>query len=99
MPKRRATEHSDWTAWTLLACLLLVGLVALTLEPLPGTSSNPPSDSVLGPAAVWLGTNLFLCLGQAVYLLLVAWLVLVLEMLLKKPRGEMMLHLSGWLVL
>jgi len=99
MRKKRSPQQSDWVSWTLLFSLLFVSLAVLTLEPLPGTSPEPPSQSVFGTGVVWLGTGLFLCLGQALYLLLFAWFVLVLELLQKKPKQPTVLHFMGWIVL
>lgn len=99
MAKRRSKKATDWPVWTLLFCVMVLALVVFTLEPLPGTSSEQPKHSLLGPAALWLGAGLFGTLGHGLYLLIFGWFLVVIDLLRKKHRGWAAVHAAGWLIL
>ena len=80
MPERR-NLHVDGIAWLLLICGLFVALCVLSHDP---TASEPSAQNLLGPPGHWLARELDATLGSAVFVLLMAWFVLVLMLLLRK---------------
>jgi S-DNA-T family DNA segregation ATPase FtsK/SpoIIIE len=95
MPDRR-NLRVDGIAWLLLICGLVVALCVLSHEPAAGGTSAP---NLLGTPGHWLARELYASLGAAVYLLLVAWFVLVLMLLVRKSWLRWSGRLLGWLLL
>jgi len=95
MPDRR-NLRVDGIAWLLLICGLVVALCVLSHEPAAGGSSAP---NFLGTPGHWLARELYASLGAAVYLLLVAWFVLVVMMFLRKSWLRWSGRFLGWLLL
>lgn len=87
----RLNARVDSIAWLLLFCGLFVALSVLSHE--------PAGQNLLGPPGHWLATELYTTLGSAVYVLLTAWLVLVLMLLLRKSWLRWCARLTGWLIL
>src|SRR5262245_54066084 len=79
MPQRR-NLRVDSVAWLLLICGLVVALCVLSHEPATASSA----DNLLGVPGHLLASELYAALGSAVYVLLAAWLVLVLMLLVRK---------------
>ena len=92
MPDRR-NLRVDGIAWLLLFCGLVVALCVLSHEPTAG------SPNLLGVPGDWLARELYATLGSAVYVLLVAWFVLVLMLLVRKTWLRWTCRLCGWLIL
>src|ERR1019366_1263561 len=95
MPDRR-NLRVDGIAWLLLFCGLVVALCVLSHEPAVGGSS---ASNLLGEPGDWLARELYAALGSAVYVLLVAWFVLVLMLLVRKSWLRWSGRMFGWLLL
>ena len=92
MAERRASA-TDGLGWLLLICGLVAALCVLSHEP---AASAP---NLLGAPGHWLAEELYAALGSAVYVLLVAWFVLVLMLLVGKGWLRWTRRFAGWLVL
>jgi DNA segregation ATPase FtsK/SpoIIIE, S-DNA-T family len=86
----------DGIGWLLLICGLVVALCVLSHEPAGSGSSTP---NLLGTPGDWLARELYAGLGSAVYVLLIAWFVLVLMLLVRKSWLRWSGRLAGWLIL
>ena len=95
MPDRR-NLRVDGIAWLLLFSGLFVALCVLSHEPAVGGGSAP---NLLGTPGDWLARELYAALGSAVYVLLIAWFVLVLMLLVRKSWLRWSGRLTGWLIL
>jgi S-DNA-T family DNA segregation ATPase FtsK/SpoIIIE len=89
----------DGMAWVLLALGLLLTLSVLSHDSLSRTYPPTPRGNLLGPAGGWVAQELYDTLGITVYVLLVAWFVLVLLLLLQRGVLTWSLRLAGWIVL
>jgi DNA segregation ATPase FtsK/SpoIIIE, S-DNA-T family len=92
MPDRR-NLRVDGIAWLLLFCGLVVALCVLSHE---ATAATP---NLLGVPGDWLARELYAALGSAVYVLLIAWFVLVLMLLVRNSWLRWTGRLLGWLIL
>src|ERR1043165_8786321 len=89
-------SRMDGVAWFLLFCGLVVALCIFSHEPAAGGFSAP---NLLGVPGHLLARELFGILGSAVYVLLVAWFVLVLLLLRRESWLRWTRRLLGWLIL
>ena len=71
----------DGIGWLLFFCGLFVALCVLSHEP---AASEGSTRNILGTPGDWLAGELYAALGSAVYVLLIAWFVLVLMLLVRK---------------
>ncbi len=94
----------DVTAWGFLAAGMAVALCVFSYDP-----ADPPEATVypghaatanlLGPAGAWMARSLYETFGQATYLFLAAWFVLVLFLFLRRNVLRWSARFTGWLVL
>ncbi len=99
----RRPWRMDAAAFSLLAAGLVVSLAIFSLDPAdrPG-AVYPPLESprnLLGSAGAWLALALTDALGEAVYVLLASWFVLVVLLFLRRSWLRWSLRLLGWLLL
>jgi S-DNA-T family DNA segregation ATPase FtsK/SpoIIIE len=97
----------QWRFDMVVGAFLLAGLV-LALCILSFDPADPPSSTTYPPHAVatnllgWPGAllarRLLDALGVAVYVFLAAWFVLVLALLLRRPRIKWIVRVSGWFI-
>jgi S-DNA-T family DNA segregation ATPase FtsK/SpoIIIE len=100
----RRFSRLDLMAGGLLLAGLLAALSVFSYDPAdgPNPAIYPPHSSpanLLGLPGAWLAHLLHETFGIAVYVLLVAWLVLVIALLLRRDIGRWLGRLAGWLLL
>ena len=95
MPVRR-NSRTDGVAWLLFFCGIIVALCVLSHEP---ADPEGYAQNLLGVAGHWFANELYLTLGSVVYVLLLAWFVVVLTLLLRKSWLRWSARLAGWLLL
>src|SRR5262249_14646371 len=96
--------RTDLVACGFLFAGLLVTLGILTYDPADPTQNtiHPPNSSVanlLGPPGAWLASTLLGTLGVGIYVLLIAWLVLVVLLFVRRTILLWTLRAAGWLLL
>ncbi len=98
MPERR-NLRVDGIAWLLFLSGLVVALCVLSYEGEPSPVSGRVTPNLLGPPGHWLAQELYVTLGSAAYVLLVAWFVVALMLLVRKSWLRWSGRLAGWLIL
>lgn len=95
-PDRRNRRRVDGIAWLLFLCGIFLALCVLSHEP-----NNPEarSSNLLGIPGHLLANELFLTVGSAVHVVLVAWLVLNLTLLVRRHWLRWCRRLAGWMLL
>jgi S-DNA-T family DNA segregation ATPase FtsK/SpoIIIE len=97
----------QWRFDMVVGAFLLAGLVlalcVLSFDPAdpPSATTYPPhavATNLLGWPGALLARRLTDALGVAVYVFLAAWFVLVLALLLRRPRIKWIIRVSGWFI-
>jgi S-DNA-T family DNA segregation ATPase FtsK/SpoIIIE len=89
----------DGVGWVLLFCGLVVALCVLSHEPPADGTAAPAAGNLLGAPGAVLAEELFAALGSAVHVLLMAWLVPVVLLLIRKSWLRWSGRLAGWMIL
>jgi S-DNA-T family DNA segregation ATPase FtsK/SpoIIIE len=96
-PPVSPSARIDLAAFTLLAAGLLVATCVFGTDPAGGRTDE--AANLLGPGGAWMAAQLTDTLGVSVYVLLVAWFVLVILLFLRNSWWVWARRLVGWVVL